>query len=46
MKRCKSAGKAQTLFSLFPTIALGYLIGEINIKGFSLGSLSPMPFSL
>lgn len=28
----------QVLFTLFLTIALGYLVGEINIKGFSLGS--------
>src|SRR3954452_11303331 len=27
----------QPLMALFLTIALGYLIGEINIKGFSLG---------
>src|SRR5678815_3616897 len=45
-----SIGKAQTmdairtlletqpLFTLFLTVALGYLVGEINIKGFSLGS--------
>lgn len=30
--------ETQPLFSLFLTIALGYLVGEINIKGFSLGS--------
>ncbi|WP_250507729.1 TrkA C-terminal domain-containing protein [Caballeronia sp. GAFFF3] len=28
----------QSLFALFLTIALGYLIGEINIKGVALGS--------
>ena len=28
----------QSLFTLFLTIALGYLIGEINIKGVALGS--------
>jgi putative transport protein len=28
----------QPLFTLFLTVALGYLVGEINIKGFSLGS--------
>jgi putative transport protein len=27
----------QPFFALFLTIALGYLVGEINIKGFSLG---------
>jgi putative transport protein len=27
----------QPLFALFLTIALGYLVGEINLKGFSLG---------
>lgn len=30
--------ESQVLFTLFLTIALGYLVGEINIKGFSLGS--------
>jgi putative transport protein len=30
--------ESQPLFALFLTIALGYLLGEINIKGFSLGS--------
>ncbi len=30
--------ETQPLFSLFLTIALGYLVGEINIKGFSLGA--------
>jgi putative transport protein len=29
--------ETQPLFSLFLTVALGYLAGEINIKGFSLG---------
>jgi lactate dehydrogenase-like 2-hydroxyacid dehydrogenase len=29
--------EAQPLFTLFLTIALGYLVGEVNIKGFSLG---------
>lgn len=28
----------QPLLTLFLTVALGYLVGEINIKGFSLGS--------
>jgi hypothetical protein len=30
--------ETQPLFSLFLTVALGFLVGEINIKGFSLGS--------
>ena len=30
--------ESQLLFTLFLTIALGYLVGEINIKGFSLGA--------
>lgn len=30
--------ESQLLFTLFLTIALGYLVGEINLKGFSLGS--------
>lgn len=30
--------ESQLLLTLFLTIALGYLVGEINIKGFSLGS--------
>ncbi len=30
--------ESQILFTLFFTVALGYLVGEINIKGFSLGS--------
>jgi putative transport protein len=30
--------ESQPLFALFLTIALGYLLGEINIKCFSLGS--------
>ncbi|WP_213303784.1 aspartate:alanine exchanger family transporter [Paraburkholderia sacchari] len=29
---------AQPLFALFLTIAIGYLVGEINIKGVALGS--------
>jgi len=32
--------ETQVLLTLFLAIALGYLVGEINIKGFSLGSLS------
>jgi len=27
----------QPMMALFLTIAIGYLVGEINIKGFSLG---------
>ncbi|HAA03313.1 MAG TPA: YidE/YbjL duplication [Syntrophobacteraceae bacterium] len=30
--------ETQPLFSLFLTVALGFLVGEISIKGFSLGS--------
>jgi putative transport protein len=30
--------ESQQLFTLFLTVALGYLVGEINIKGFSLGA--------
>ena len=30
--------ETQLLFTLFLTIGLGYLVGEINIKGFSLGA--------
>jgi putative transport protein len=30
--------ETQLLFTLFLTVALGYLVGDINIKGFSLGS--------
>jgi putative transport protein len=28
----------QPMMALFLTIAIGYLVGEINIKGFSLGA--------
>jgi putative transport protein len=38
MDEIKVLLETQPLFSLFLTIALGYLVGEINIKGFSLGS--------
>lgn len=38
MDEIKFLLETQPLFSLFLTIALGYLVGEINIKGFSLGS--------
>src|SRR4051794_20486153 len=30
--------ETQPLFTFFLTIALGYLVGEISIKGFSLGA--------
>ena len=30
--------ETQPLFTLFLTVALGYVVGEISIKGFSLGS--------
>ena len=30
--------ETQPLFTLFLTIALGYVVGEINVKGFSLGA--------
>ena len=30
--------ESQLLFTLFLTVALGYLVGEISIRGFSLGS--------
>jgi putative transport protein len=30
--------ETQPLFFLFLTVALGFLVGEISIKGFSLGS--------
>jgi putative transport protein len=38
VEEVKSLLEAQPLFALFLTIALGYLLGEISIKGFSLGS--------
>jgi putative transport protein len=28
----------QQMLALFFTIAVGYLVGEINVKGFSLGA--------
>jgi putative transport protein len=37
MEFVKSLLEQQPLMALFLTIALGYLAGEINIKGFSLG---------
>jgi len=30
--------ESQTLFTLFLTIAVGYLVGEVNVKGLALGS--------
>lgn len=38
MEWVKTLLEQQPLMALFLTIALGYLIGEINIKGFSLGA--------
>jgi putative transport protein len=38
MESVRGLLEAQPLFTLFLTIALGYLVGEINIKGFSLGA--------
>lgn len=37
MEFARSLLEQQPLMALFLTIALGYLVGEINIKGFSLG---------
>src|ERR1051325_4907377 len=37
MELIRSLFEQQPLMALFLTIALGYLVGEINIKGFSLG---------
>src|SRR5215471_12335927 len=37
MELIQSLFEQQPLMALFLTIALGYLVGEINIKGFSLG---------
>src|SRR6478672_1803182 len=33
----KTLLEQQPLMALFLTIAIGYLVGEINVKGFSLG---------
>jgi len=38
MEEIRTLLETQILFSLFLTVALGYLVGEINLKGFSLGS--------
>lgn len=32
--------ETQVMFTLYLTIALGYLVGEINIKGFSSAPLA------
>lgn len=37
MEFIKALLEQQPMMALFLTIALGYLLGEINIKGFSLG---------
>ncbi len=37
MEYVKTLLEQQPLMALFLTIAIGYLVGEINIKGFSLG---------
>src|SRR4029450_199236 len=37
MEVIKTLLEQQPLMALFLTIAIGYLVGEINIKGFSLG---------
>ena len=38
MQELRMLLETQPLLTLFLTVALGYLVGEINIKGFSLGS--------
>src|SRR5215510_7137342 len=38
MELLKEFLEQQPMLALFLTIALGYLVGEINIKGFSLGA--------
>ena len=37
MEFIKTLLEQQPLMALFLTIAIGYIVGEINIKGFSLG---------
>ena len=37
MELIRALLEQQPLMALFLTIALGYLVGEINLKGFSLG---------
>ncbi|MCC7486648.1 MAG: YidE/YbjL duplication [Burkholderiales bacterium] len=38
MEFVKTLLETQPLMALFLTIAIGYLVGEINVKGFSLGA--------
>lgn len=38
MEAVRSLLETQPLFTLFLTVALGYVVGEFNIKGVSLGS--------
>lgn len=38
MDAIKTLLEAQPLLTLFVTVALGYVVGELNIKGVSLGS--------
>jgi putative transport protein len=37
MQFVKALLEQQPMFALFLTIAIGYVVGEISIKGFSLG---------
>src|SRR4029450_14025969 len=37
MELIKTLLEQQPLMALFLTVAIGYLVGEINVKGFSLG---------
>src|SRR5262245_50245638 len=37
MERLRTLLEQQPLMALFLTIALGYVVGEMNVKGFSLG---------
>ena len=37
METLRNVLAQQPMMALFLTIALGYLLGEVNIKGFSLG---------
>ena len=38
MEEIRTLLETQPLFTLFLTVALGYLVGEMKIRGFSLGS--------
>src|SRR5689334_22479308 len=38
MEEIRAFLESQQMLALFLTIAIGYLVGEINIKGFSLGA--------